>query len=273
MNTSTTSKSDGLLSPSTLVRVVTANTPSASPVDAFARHAKVPGHVQAKLERPIGIVGAGGLGSWTALMLARSGATCQFILDHDTVDRTNLPRQCFFADEDLFQPKALRLIENLRPHAIAGGQLTGIALPFEEAIKQFPLPVDVLVVGVDNNACRLAASQWARKRGIPAVFTMLSQDGMRCHCFLQGPCVKDACLWCALPNLNPAEAAACDAGAIISGCMLAASFAMFLTHRALMGWPKTMQPYNFREADLLGVIPDRTGWIAKRSKCPMCKPA
>lgn len=253
-----------------LVLTVRAEALPDSPVDTFSRHGKIPGHAQAALNRHFGFVGAGGLGSWTALGLARSGAQSIFIFDMDDVDRTNLPRQFFYA-QDLFEPKALRLAENLRAHALGGGSITGIALPFQEAVQRFSLPIDVLIVGVDNNPCRLACAQWARRRGIPAVFTMLSRDGMRMHCFLQGRNPKDACLWCALPNLNPTEAAPCDAGAIITSCFLASAFTVFFAHRAVMGWPAKVKPFNWREADLLGVVPDRTVWIERRRQCPVCR--
>jgi len=51
------------------------------PADLFARHEGVPGHVQEALTnaRTV-IVGAGGLGSWVALALARSGA--RELVDH-----------------------------------------------------------------------------------------------------------------------------------------------------------------------------------------------
>ena len=41
---------------------------------------------------------------------------------------------------------------------------------------------------------------------------------------------------------------------------------------ALMGWPATVTPFNWREADLLGRIPDRTAQIARRPQCPVCGP-
>lgn len=194
--------------------------------DIFARQAGIPGHDQEVLANAcLVLVGAGGLNSWTALGLARTGARSLTIIDPDIADRTNLPRQLYFPD-DLGKPKAGRLARNLVPHALAGGQVTGISLPFQEAVQAFALPADVLVVGVDNNACRLQCVREARGRGIPAVFTMLSLDGLRCQSFLQGPNEADPCLWCALPNLDPEGAAPC-AAAIISSCFLAAALAVF----------------------------------------------
>lgn len=237
--------------------------------DIFARHEGIPAHNQELLEKArIGAIGGGGLNSWSSVGLVRSGAKFLTIVDHDRTDRTNLARQFFFK-EDLGQPKGIRLAKNLVPQAVGGAILTGVGLPFEEAIEQFPLPADIFVVGVDNNACRLKAVQVARHRHIPAVFTMLSGDGMRCQCFLQGASPLDACLWCALPNLDPEKIMPC-ASAIISSCLMASALTVFFVHRALMGW-NGLKPFNWRETDLSGMTAERIGTIQKRHDCAVCK--
>jgi adenylyltransferase/sulfurtransferase len=250
---------------------VTEEIPASHPAepDLFARHKNIPGHNQVLLrDARIVLAGAGGLNSWTAVSLVRGGAGSLAVIDHDRVDRTNLSRQ-FFVQEDLGQPKAISLAKNLTDQAVGGATITGIALPFEEAIKEYPLPADILVIGVDNNACRLEAVRHARRRRIPAVFTMLSRDGMRCQCFLQSPSKLDPCLWCALPNLDPEKTMPC-ASAIISSCLLASAFTVFFVHRAVMGWGN-IEPFNWREADLSGMVPDKKGSIARRNDCRICK--
>jgi molybdopterin/thiamine biosynthesis adenylyltransferase len=237
--------------------------------DTFARHQGIPGHNQQALaDARILSVGAGGLGSWTALALVRSGARWLTIMDDDVAERSNASRQLYFA-ADLGHHKSMRLIRNLAGHMVAGGLLCGIVMRFEQAAQEFALPADVLLVGVDNNSTRLFAVREARRRQIPAVFTMLSPDGMRCQCFLQGPNPEDPCLWCALPNLDPDTAAPC-AAAVISSCFLAAAFATFFCHRALMGWPAGVEPYNWREDDLLGASPPQVGRVRKRPDCAVC---
>lgn len=238
----------------------------------LTRHEGIPGHdQQAAADANIVLVGAGGLNSWTGLALVRSGTAANgimTILDDDVVEPSNLARQ-LFQETDLGHNKAHCLARNLASHAVAGGQFVGIPQRFEDAAAGLLLPGDVLVVGVDNNACRVFAVRYARQRQMWAVFSMLSADGMRCNTFLQSPYPGDACLWCALPNLDPEREAAC-VPAIVSSCLLAGAYAAFFVHRALMGWPVGVEMFNWREADLLGVAPDRVGYVERRPDCPMC---
>ena len=237
--------------------------------DLFARHDGIPAHDQERLHTArIGLIGGGGLNSWVAMGLARSGASMLTIIDGDRVDRTNLSRQ-FFHGDDRGRTKGIALARNISGQMVGGGTAVGVGLSFEDALETYPLSADILVVGVDNNECRLQAVREARRRRIPAVFSMLSHDGMRCHVFLQGRAPSDACLWCALPNLPLDDGMRPCVSAIISACFMAASFTVFFVHRALMGWG-ALPRFNWREGDLTGIAPHRTGLIKKRPDCPVC---
>ena len=73
------------------------------------RQDRVPGFSTRALQAShLSIVGAGGFGSHLACGLARKGVGCLSVVDHDTVEMSNLNRQCFVAD-DIGHPKALRL--------------------------------------------------------------------------------------------------------------------------------------------------------------------
>jgi molybdopterin-synthase adenylyltransferase len=237
--------------------------------DLFVRQERMPGHDQAAIGAArVVVVGAGGLGSWVGLALVRSGIGNLTIIDPDRFDRTNAHRQLMFA-QDMGRPKASRLVKNLVPHMIAGGRLTAINANFAEAVGCVSLAADVLLVLVDNNHCRRSGSQWARSHRIPAVFAMLSLDGLRLNAFLQGAEQSDACLWCALPNLDTDAVTPCAAASIVS-CLQAASVVTFLTHRAIMGWPAGHPPINWVDLDLSGTAPDRRTQVARRTDCRVC---
>jgi molybdopterin/thiamine biosynthesis adenylyltransferase len=236
----------------------------------FVRQESLPGHDQRALEcARVMVVGAGGLGSWAALMLVRSGVRNLTIIDPDRFDRTNAHRQLMFA-ADIGESKALAVARNLIGHAPAGATITAIPDHFEDARAKMLLPSDLLLVLVDNNRARLAAVHYAREQRIPAVFALLSaSDAARAHCFLQGASPDAPCLFCALPNLEPDAAAPCAAG-VITSCMTAASISVFLAHRALMGWPEPTDAFNWRSLDLLGREIDRSGNVAKSASCRVC---
>lgn len=238
--------------------------------DALSRLEGVPGYNrQAVQNASIALTGAGGIGSWFGMGVVRSGLCKHLIvIDGEAYDLSNASRQLLYTP-DIGAPKAFALSRNLAPHAVRQLQITAIALPFEEALKSYPLAVDLAVFGVDNTRCRLQGALWARRLRIPAIFTMLSLDGTRCESFLQGPNPKDACLHCCFPELDPARAMPC-AFASITSCFLASAYTLFFAERALMGWDRQASPFNFRSADLQDNTPERTGRVRQRADCPVC---
>ena len=169
--------------------------------DLYCRQEAMPGHQQLAIAQArIAVVGCGGLGSWIALGLARMGVAKLTLLDGDVFDRSNAPRQLMFPD-DLQQSKAHSLAKNLVPHMTSSGRIVSIAKMFDR--NDIEEKFDLLVVGVDDNRARLDASGCARAQQIPAVFAMLSTDGLRTQVFLQRP--QGPCLSCVLPDLDQAR--------------------------------------------------------------------
>lgn len=62
----------------------------------------------------IAIVGVGGLGSFTAPLLAAAGVGKLTLIDFDTVDPTNLPRQIFYRETDIGKLKITCLAEAIQ---------------------------------------------------------------------------------------------------------------------------------------------------------------
>lgn len=71
-----------------------------------------PAQIAALKKVEVGIIGAGGLGSNVAMMLARSGFLRLTIADPDIVDASNLNRQCYWPN-DVGEPKVLALSRRL----------------------------------------------------------------------------------------------------------------------------------------------------------------
>ena len=79
--------------------------------EGLARYVSI-GQLEALRDTRIGIAGLGGIGSNVALMLARTGARSLVLVDHDTVDKSNLNRQFYFP-KDVGKPKTEALSERL----------------------------------------------------------------------------------------------------------------------------------------------------------------
>jgi sulfur-carrier protein adenylyltransferase/sulfurtransferase len=106
---------------------------------------------QARLLRSkVLIIGAGGLGSPTALYLAAAGVGTLGIVDGDRVDLTNLHRQILHATPDLGRPKT----ESAR-HTLSGINPDVTVVPYQTLLTSANAldilrPYDVVVNGSDN---------------------------------------------------------------------------------------------------------------------------
>ena len=115
------------------------------------------------------VLGVGGLGSPIAMYLASSGIGTLELVDHDTVDLSNLQRQIVHTTTAVGSPKVrsaqhtllqlnpeINLI--LREHKLEGDDLT-------EAVQA----ADVVVDGTDNFAARFAVNRACFATGTPLV--------------------------------------------------------------------------------------------------------
>lgn len=115
------------------------------------------------------VVGAGGLGSPVALYLASAGVGRITLVDHDTVDATNLQRQIAHNLERLGQPKA----ESARAamHAINPEVRIDTVLQRADAalLDQLLPGADVVLDCTDNFATRHAINRASVRHRVPLV--------------------------------------------------------------------------------------------------------
>ncbi len=115
------------------------------------------------------IIGAGGLGSPVALYLATAGVGRLTVIDHDTVDLTNLQRQIAHNLSRVGQPKA----ESVRASVAAINpdvQLRAIVERADAALLDELLPQAQVVLDCsDNFATRHAVNAACVKHGVPLV--------------------------------------------------------------------------------------------------------
>jgi len=147
------------------------------------------------------VVGAGGLGSPAALYLAAAGVGTIGIVDHDTVDLSNLQRQILHRTQDVGKPKvesARRALEDLNPGVrVETYPVRLTAANVMDLIRDY----DVVVDGVDNFATRYLLNDACVMAGKPLVDAgILRWDGLMMTIKPgEGPCYR-----CVFPEPPPA---------------------------------------------------------------------
>lgn len=143
--------------------------------DVFSRTALLVGtDGLARLARArVAIFGLGGVGSFTAEALLRAGVGHFLLVDHDTVDATNINRQIHATAHTVGQKKAdamrARMLE-IRPEA----DVQAIAEFYapERAETFFAEPLDYIVDAVDTVSAKISLAEEATRRSIPIVSAM-----------------------------------------------------------------------------------------------------
>jgi molybdopterin/thiamine biosynthesis adenylyltransferase/rhodanese-related sulfurtransferase len=185
--------------------------------DRYGRHLLLPeigAEGQAKLlDAKVLLLGAGGLGSPTALYLAAAGVGTLGIVDDDDVDLSNLQRQIIHTTDRIGTAKvdsAEASIAALNP------DVTVVKYPVRldaSNIMEIIEGYDVIVDGVDNFPTRYLLNDATVRLGIPVVSaSILGFDGQlsvfKPH---DGPCYR-----CLYPVPPPAELApSCGANGVL----------------------------------------------------------
>ncbi len=127
----------------------------------------------------VAVVGVGGVGSWAAEALARSGVAALVLVDLDHVSESNINRQVQALDATLGQAKVQALrdrIAQIHP---------GCAVHAVEAFVEpetwpglLPAPVDLLIDACDQVRAKATLAAWALAQG-PALVTVGAAGGKR----------------------------------------------------------------------------------------------
>jgi len=165
------------------------------------------------LEAKVLLLGAGGLGSPTALYLAAAGVGTLGIVDDDTVDVSNLQRQVIHSTETIGVAKvdsAEQAIKDLNPGVEVVKYQTRLdASNIMEIIEGYDLIVD----GVDNFPTRYLLNDASVRLKIPVVSAaILGFEGqLSVFAPYDGPCYR-----CLFPVPPPAELApSCGANGVL----------------------------------------------------------
>jgi molybdopterin/thiamine biosynthesis adenylyltransferase/rhodanese-related sulfurtransferase len=185
--------------------------------ERYSRHMLVPEigaeGQQKLLDAKVLLLGAGGLGSPTALYLAAAGVGTIGIVDDDVVDLSNLQRQVIHTTDRIGTPKvdsAEMTMNALNPDVNVVKYQTRIdASNIMEIIEGY----DVIVDGVDNFPTRYLLNDASVRLKIPVVSaSILGFDGqLAVFAPYEGPCYR-----CLYPVPPPAELApSCGANGVL----------------------------------------------------------
>ena len=104
-----------------------------------------------KLDIPIAVVGAGGIGSWTTLALTRMGCDDVTVIDFDKVEKHNVGSQ-IYTDNDIGRPKVEALRDKIS-YLASGDVITTLNLKIEddgEALEDLIKENKIIILAVDN---------------------------------------------------------------------------------------------------------------------------
>ena len=119
-------------------------------------------------EAHVAVFGLGGVGSWAAEALCRSGVGALTLVDQDEVSVSNLNRQIQALHSTVGLPKAQALAARLAD-INPGCAITPLARRYEAACREdfFQCRYDYIVDAIDLVSCKLDLIQTALGRGIP----------------------------------------------------------------------------------------------------------
>ncbi len=190
---------------------------SAEQRERYSRHLLMPeigsDGQQKLLDARVLLLGAGGLGSPTALYLAAAGVGTLGIVDDDAVDLSNLQRQVIHSSETVGMPKvdsAEASIRALNPDVQVVKYATRLQA---DNIVEILEGWDIVVDGADNFPTRYLLNDATVRLQIPVVSaSILGFDGqLSVFAPYQGPCYR-----CLFPSPPPAELApSCGANGVL----------------------------------------------------------
>lgn len=212
------------------------------------------------------VIGAGGLGT-AALYLASAGVGQLTLVDHDTVDRSNLHRQILHRDASVGQAKvhsAHASLAALNPTI----EITPVAARVgPENAAELVAGHDLVVDGSDNFQARYAINDACVAAGVGLVYGAIERFTAQVAVFPAGgqPCYR--CLFAKAPPAGSAPSCA-EAGVIGAIPGIVGSMQALEAIKMLVGMPDNLA------GKLLSMDLRRQNWrtlaMHARPQCPTC---
>ena len=115
------------------------------------------------------VVGVGGVGSWCAEALMRTGVGHITLVDDDAVAESNVNRQCPATAKTIGRPKVEAMAERLK-EINPGCEVEAICARYPCSL--FPIPCSLIVDAIDSVDCKAELILGATEAGVPLVSSM-----------------------------------------------------------------------------------------------------
>lgn len=222
---------------------------------------------QALKNAKVMIVGIGGLGNPVSQYLNAAGIGTLYLVDGDSIDISNLPRQVLFNESQVSQAKADTAAEQLKQQNSATDiEVLDEMLDEELADYYFPL-VDLILDCTDNIATRYLINQKCLEHKKPLIIG--AATGFDGQYMFVDPTVEDsACYQCLFPINKKAPENNCQTLGILGPIL------------AIVGGLQALQAIKFITGNAL--VPNQlnifdglhNSWqqlsIKKQQNCPAC---
>lgn len=120
------------------------------------------------------VIGAGGLGSFVVSNLVAAGVGKLGIVDHDHIERSNLHRQIFYAEDDIGKPKTTVLADKLS-NRNSGVTIESFEVKFDKETGLNIVPgYDIVCDCTDNLDARISINNLCRMYNKPLVYAAVA---------------------------------------------------------------------------------------------------
>lgn len=136
----------------------------------------------------VAVFGLGGVGSYTAEALARSGVGALTLIDNDTVAVSNINRQLYALNSTLGEAKteaARKRIADINPDCRVD-TIQGFCLP-DNVDEFFTAEYDFVADAIDTVSAKIALAEICEKRNIPLISSMGTGNKLHPELF----CISD----------------------------------------------------------------------------------
>ena len=161
------------------------NTPPADEARRFGALARLYGAAGAARIRGahVAVVGLGGVGSWAAEALARSGAARLTLIDFDRIASSNINRQIHALTPTIGQAKAHAMQQRIALiHPSCQVNAIEQAVTPENWPQLLPTPADAVIDACDQMHAKLALAAWALHTGARLVCVGAAGGKLRAEC-------------------------------------------------------------------------------------------